>query len=80
MPSNVNVLTGDFNVISQKIASDHKTLELMLDALPVTGDIIYVDEVRNITNSFADDAYMTPVYAQPKTIGFDGTNWNFAPY
>lgn len=79
-PATVNVSIGNFTVMSQKIGSDHKTLELELCAAPVNGDRIAITQVRNITNSYGDDANTAPIYAQPVYIVFSGGVWGIDPY
>ncbi|GAB6110069.1 FecR family protein [Fusibacter bizertensis] len=75
VPATVSITTGDFTIVSQKIGSDHKTLELELSRLPVLGEEIAISQLRNITNSYGDDADTTPIYAQAVVLRFDGTEW-----
>ncbi|MBF4694627.1 FecR family protein [Fusibacter ferrireducens] len=84
IPATVNVNTGNFGVMSQKVGSDHKSLEIELCSMPQNGDFIVISQVRNITNSYGDDANAnantTPIYAQAIAIRFDGTEWHSEPY
>jgi len=78
MPALANVSVGNCAVKSQKVGSDHKTLEIELSNLPQIGDRIDISQVRNITNSYGDDANKEPIYAQDVSIIFDGTDWQIA--
>ncbi len=79
-PATTNVYASNFGIMSQKIGSDHKSLELELCSMPQNGDIIIIQDVRNITNSYGDDAHTAPIYAESLGIIFDGTEWQKAPY
>lgn len=71
-------LLSNFVDSPAKIGSDHKSIEFELSSVPEIGEKIEIKQIRNITNSYADDANTTPIYAQDVLLEFDGTNWNLA--
>jgi hypothetical protein len=76
-----NVITGSCAVISQDVDSDHKTLNFKLSGTVEILDMISITHVRNITNSYGDDANTAPIYAQEIKIRFNGTDWEVVtPY